>query len=395
MRLMTLAARTAALTLIAGAALPAQQDDARRAREEAARDARDARDARREAERGRVFRFGGDEPDRAALGVGTSSGGERDTLGLLVTAITPGGPAERAGLEEGNRIAAVNGVNLRLAPADAGEPDMQGMVTRRLTRELAKVRPGDAVELRVWQNGQYRTLRVRTVAADSLPGRRRAAVAVTREERSREREARARERDDRAVLGLELHPTGNRRDTLGVLVARVAEDGPAERAGLVEGDRVAAVNGVDLRVAREDAGDDWVANAKSSRFSREMQRVRPGQAVELRVYSGGRYRTVRVNAARRGDVYKEGTNVFFRSAFFDGELAPPAPLPPLPPERPLPPEPPLPPHAPHPPEPPEPFIHEFEFTPPGFNVRVDTEAIRRRVDEAMARVQLGRGTHWI
>jgi hypothetical protein len=28
------------------------------------------------------------------------------------------------------------------------------------------------VELRVWQNGQFQTVRVRTVAADSLPGRR-------------------------------------------------------------------------------------------------------------------------------------------------------------------------------------------------------------------------------
>src|SRR5688500_17744564 len=56
----------------------------------------------------RVWTIGGDDEDRAVLGIGTSSGGERDTLGLLITSVTSGGPAEAAGLEEGNRILAVN-----------------------------------------------------------------------------------------------------------------------------------------------------------------------------------------------------------------------------------------------------------------------------------------------
>ena len=46
------------------------------------------------------------------LGVSTSTAGERDTLGLFVSAVTPGGPAEKAGIEEGHRIAAINGVSL-------------------------------------------------------------------------------------------------------------------------------------------------------------------------------------------------------------------------------------------------------------------------------------------
>jgi predicted metalloprotease with PDZ domain len=336
MRLFSLAARAAALTVLAAGTLPAQ-DNSDRPRGETPRP----------APRVSVWRAGDDDGirllgpldqerqgSRAVLGVSTSSGGVRDTLGLLITSITAGGPADRAGLEEGNRIAAINGTNLRLSSVDAGESDMQGMVSRRLTRELGKVKPGDQVELRVWQNGQYRTMRVRTIAADSLPGRRVSMAGLSREARDREREARAREREDRAVLGLDLQPTGSRRDTLGVLITRVADGSPAERAGLVEGDRVAAVNGVDLRVSRDDAGDGWASNAKSNRFSREMQRVKAGDAVELRVYSNGQYKTVRVNAARAGDVYKDGRNtMFFRNAFFDGELVVP-PMPRCPPPRP-------------------------------------------------------------
>src|SRR5690242_14184542 len=60
---------------------------------------------------------------RAVIGVSTStSTGSRDTLGLLVSAVTRGSPAEKAGIEEGNRIAAINGVNLKLATADLGDP---------------------------------------------------------------------------------------------------------------------------------------------------------------------------------------------------------------------------------------------------------------------------------
>src|SRR5688572_11919667 len=121
--------------------------------------------AERERARARVMvrSFGGDE-DRPVIGVTTSSSGERDTLGLLVVSVTPGGPADKAGIEEGNRIAAVNGTNLRLAAVDAGERDMQGMTTRRLVRELGKVEPGAEVELRVWQNGSYRNVKVKTIA---------------------------------------------------------------------------------------------------------------------------------------------------------------------------------------------------------------------------------------
>src|SRR3954465_3854861 len=70
---------------------------------------------------------------RAVICVSTSTRpGIRDTLGLLVSSVTRGSPAEKAGIEEGNRIAAINGVNLKLAAADIGDPDMESLMTRRL-----------------------------------------------------------------------------------------------------------------------------------------------------------------------------------------------------------------------------------------------------------------------
>ena len=50
---------------------------------------------------GRTFMIDRDDTPRAALGINTSSTGtRRDTLGLLITQIVRGGPAERAGLRQ-------------------------------------------------------------------------------------------------------------------------------------------------------------------------------------------------------------------------------------------------------------------------------------------------------
>ncbi|HZD84326.1 MAG TPA: PDZ domain-containing protein, partial [Gemmatimonadaceae bacterium] len=61
----------------------------------------------------------------------------------------------------------------------------------------------------------------------------------------------------RAALGLELRTTGTRRDTLGVFVEAVTPKGPAENAGIIEGDRIASINGVDLRTSAVDTEDSY------------------------------------------------------------------------------------------------------------------------------------------
>lgn len=268
---------------------------------------------------------------RSMIGVSTTSTGPRDTLGLLITGVTPNGPAEKAAIVEGNRIAAINGVNLRLTAADAGQDDMDGITARRLSRELSKVDPGTDVELRIYADGQWKTVKLTPVSPDSLMPVRMRMNGM----------------EDRAVLGIELNSTGSKRDTLGVFIGAVHDGGPADKAGLIEGDRVASVNGTDLRVRHDDAGDDWVSGAMVTRFQRVMRSAKPGDKVELRVWSGGQSKTVQVTAAKASELYKDqmkhvriGGQMMFGP---DGDTMPPgadahgmmAPMPPMPPMAPM------------------------------------------------------------
>lgn len=218
---------------------------------------------------------------RAVIGVSTStSTGARDTLGLLVSSVTRNGPAEKAGIEEGNRISGINGVSLKLASADLNDPDMEGLMARRLSRELDKIKPGDDVDLKVYGSGQTRSIKVKTVSRDSLYD----TFATTR-----------RSLDERPTLGVGISSTGSKRDTLGIFVMSVEEDGPAAKAGVEEGQRIAAINGVDVRVSRDDAGDDMVSSSRINRFQRELSKTKAGDVVTLRLYNNGQYKDVKVN----------------------------------------------------------------------------------------------------
>jgi len=108
----------------------------------------------------------------------------------------------------------------------------------------------------------------------------------------------------RAALGIELRATGTRRDTLGVFVEGVTPKGPAEAAGIVEGDRIASINGVDLRTPAGDIDDSYSNGMASHRLSREIQKLTPGARVALRVYSGGRFRDAQVVAGKASDVMR-------------------------------------------------------------------------------------------
>lgn len=231
---------------------------------------------------------------RAVIGVTTSgSSSSRDTLGVFVSEVQSGSPAEKSGIEEGNRIASVNGVNLRIAAADVDDPEMANVMTRRLTRELDKLKPGDDVDLRVYSGGQFKNVKVKTVAPDDLYF-----------------SAERRTMDERATLGLRIGTTGSVRDTLGVFVMGVVDSGPAAKAGIEEGSRIASINGVDVRERRPaDTDEMMIRSSGVSRLEREISRLKPGDDATLRVYYNGQYRNVTVKSARMSDLPRRGSRI--------------------------------------------------------------------------------------
>lgn len=239
--------------------------------------------------------------DRPMIGVTTAAESERgDTLGLRITDITEDSPAAKAGLKVGDRLQAVNGVSLRADRADAGEEDYAGVLNRRLQREVQRTREGESVELRVLSDGQARTVRVTPVPGRQLTGRgsgRGTGGGMAGPDRETFRRL-----GDRAVLGFTVGSTGSIRDTAGVFVSAVTRDGPAEKAGIIEGDRIAAINGVSLKVSREDAEDGMVAASRTERLTRELAKLEVGAEAELTVVSAGRSRTVRVRTVRASEL---------------------------------------------------------------------------------------------
>ena len=289
-----------------------------------------------------------DDADRPHLGISIEMGSRGDTLGVLVGDVTDGGPADKAGIKAGDHLVAIDGVSLRLAASDADDPEMQGVAMRRLTRELSKHKIGDAVKLQLVRDGRSQEVQVTTAAAREL----RPAYTMVRGMRADM---------DRASIGIALGGGGSIRDTLGIFVASVSRDGPAEKAGVIEGDRIASINGVDLRVPREDA-EDWEASSvRARRLTRALEKVKAGDEVELRVIRAGQGRTVKVKTVPARDLARNGGGGMF--LFGDGagmrafDFAVP-PTPPVPPIAPVPPLPPV------PPEPPSSFMwRSFEDAP--------------------------------
>jgi C-terminal processing protease CtpA/Prc len=249
---------------------------------------------------------------RAVIGVGTTSAAtSRDTLGVLVSTVRAGSPAEKAGIEEGNRIASINGVSLKLSAADIGDEQMANVLSRRLNRELDKLRPGDEVDLRVYASGQTKSVKVKTVAPDDL-------YATSSSSISRGRN------DDRATLGINIGVTGTSRDSLGIFVMGVEDGSAAAKAGIEEGSRIVSINGVDLRGTKErDRNDDFFYQPTNlNRLEREMARVKPGDDVDLRVYYNNQFKNVKVKAGRASDLPRRKGSVTIMKSGDDAMLYP-------------------------------------------------------------------------
>ncbi len=240
---------------------------------------------------------------RAVIGVTLAGGSEADTAGVRIEEVTEGGPADRAGLRAGDRIVAVNGQDIRLTRSEAADEAQRSLATRRISRAIGELSPGDEVTLRVRRDGNERDVRLNVVSGAELARARFSGDSASGRWLMVGR-------NDRPVLGMSLQASGTARDTLGAFVASVAPDGPAERAGIYEGDRIESINGVDLRVRPVDAGDRYVAQLKAGAIDRAMENANVGEPVEVRVWRSGQVRTVRVTPVPASEVQGGGWQMF-------------------------------------------------------------------------------------
>jgi S1-C subfamily serine protease len=102
------------------------------------------------------------EPRGAMLGVNIG-GAQGRTDGVEITGVSPGGPAEKAGLVAGDVILSVDGQRLK----QAGERGP----ARQLVGFMRSVEPGHVVKLEVLRGGQRRTVEVKTAPAEPAMAR--------------------------------------------------------------------------------------------------------------------------------------------------------------------------------------------------------------------------------
>jgi serine protease Do len=156
-----------------------------------------------------------DENSAKALGLG-------EARGALVSAVTAGDPAEKAGIRAGDVIVAVDGVSVD----DAGD----------LTRKIGDLLPGVKITLSVWREGK-------TVTIPLVLGERSA-------EKVAQGDPGAPAGQGENVLGLNVRPVNEAEakaleldGAQGLLVIEVGEDSPAARNDLNAGDVILAANG--------------------------------------------------------------------------------------------------------------------------------------------------------
>jgi S1-C subfamily serine protease len=159
--------------------------------------------------------------------------------------VWPDSPAEKAGLQAGDRIVTFDDQPIHSPQA--------------LLDAVVKHQPGDRVSLAVRRDGQQEQIKVRLAGADEFAG-------WSRREQARQRQRMPRLLSPRPWLGVRV-ATGTDR---GVSVERVIPGGPADRAGLKQGDAIIRVD-----KTRVEAPADLQAAVAG---------YRPGETINLVVY---------------------------------------------------------------------------------------------------------------
>src|SRR3989449_2970841 len=105
------------------------------------------------APRGFAFSYS-DNRGRIGVVVRTDASPESDKLGAKLEAVTPGGPAEKAGLKAGDIITKFNGTGLAGVKSEDEDESGPGKKLIELARKLA---PGDTVQIEYRRGGDTKT----------------------------------------------------------------------------------------------------------------------------------------------------------------------------------------------------------------------------------------------
>ena len=195
--------------------------------------------------------------------------------------MAPGGPADKAGLKEGDVITAINGTSFKPSDDDsAGD---------KLMRFMRNVKPGDTLSVAYARDGKAATTKVtadnaRDIVSMRLPGML-----------------------HRPVLGIDVdtRAPGN-----GLTVYGVTPDGPADKAGLHTGDVLVAINGTALKLDGDKTSGDALHAI--------MDKVQVGDKVKVDYTRDGKTASTTVTA------------VSPRDFFFSFPTPPMPPMPPMP-----------------------------------------------------------------
>jgi serine protease Do len=164
-----------------------------------------------------------------AAGLGLSK-----TEGALVSEVTPGGAAERAGIKRGDVILSYQG----RAVVD----------TNSFRNEIAATKPGTTIALQVMRDGRVTDLK--------------ATLAESEASDAPRRDGEGSERARSGKFGMSVEPLTPEiarqleldRDARGVVISGVEPTGAAASAGLREGDLIQQVNGKPVRTAEDVRG---------------------------------------------------------------------------------------------------------------------------------------------
>ena len=238
----------------------------------------------------------------AAAPLAVAQDAERE--GVLLLDVTEEGPAARAGLARGAILLEVAGVVVDTT---------SGLV------EVLQQHAGRAVQIRYRFGNAERTVRVQLGDGEDAP-----LLGVVPE-----------------TLAPRFGPLGGPRLDLdlepflqanqGALVLEVAEDSPAERAGLTEADIITAVDGEPVGgeavPGRRSRGDDRRGASSGDSLGEMIAAHRPGDRVQLEVRRGDETLTLSATLAPRPDSgggaylgvqYRPASGVIYRFQSPDG-----------------------------------------------------------------------------